>query len=174
MRAILIITTASLLVCGCKSRQVAIHRVDSTSVHSSVRQTADVSTHKDSSTTDSKILTVTDDSSKTETTITPVPGKTITINKDGSFTGEAAKVEVKHSKGTHKNVNTNTHEQKAVKDSSDHKTIQAQKDSTHIETKTKQVVSKPDYGWIKYAVGFLLLMGLLYWGYRKLKSKFLI
>jgi len=168
---VLILCTALFILNGCKARHVLIKQTDSTRVIESTKSTQAVSTHKDTGTVETKTITTKTDSGTVETEITPAPGKTITINKDGSFTGEAAKVVIKNKKNKVQKDTTTTTEKKHVADSSSDQSLETKKDSTHVKSKSKDVVSKPSYGWVPYAIGGVLLIILIIWLYLRFKPK---
>jgi FtsZ-interacting cell division protein ZipA len=161
----------SILFSGCKARKVALVKSDSISTSQEATKTHIEQTQVDKSKSSEVTVTTSTDSSETTTVITPVEGKPIVVNKDGSFSGEAKSVV----NTTKKKSNQQQQQQKTVdnniqttsaKDSSSNK-----KAEVHVQKKSKQVESKPNNGWIIYvAIGILILfVGVIL--YFKFRSK---
>lgn len=171
-KGILLVLTACIALFifnGCKARHVIIKQTDSTAVHQTTKIDESVKTHTDSSQTNTKTVTIKTDTGTREITITPVAGKTITINKDGSFVGEASKVDIKEKKAVSKSVATDAEVKKAIHDFVEVKSSVTSKDSIHVKSKDKTVDAKPSYGWMIYAGIALIIVGWLLWRFLKPK-----
>lgn len=170
-----------LTVLSCKVRDV-----QKTTTHSKVDSSRVVHTdstgtrnavHIDTSTKQVTILTHATDSSVTTTTLTPVPGTTTTIDRDGKVTGQFQHIDrktAKHVERTHKVVSTS---KSGVKDSSSqasHKlTVDSgrkitTKDSSNKATHSNSTVSANfPIKWVLIILAAIVAIGLLIWKFRK-------
>lgn len=167
-KLILMACIALGMLCGCKARKVLTTRTDSAVTTNTTKKAEIKETSID---TGKKITTnevVNEDSSTTTTEATPVPGKIVTINKDGSVTGEFTSIKsVTKKHGTSKQTEKTTEQKHESKTRTVDSTANIKQD-TRVQKKIKSVESKPDYSWILWTAGGLLLIGVvLYFIWKK-------
>lgn len=155
---------------GCKARKVTLRTSDSVESYENTNKSHIEQTHSDKSKIFQIDLNSKTDSSETTTTIIPAEGKTITVNKDGSFSGEAKSVISHTKKAVQKKSERNKQIENNITEALKKDTSSVQKKEVAVHKKDKQTESKPAYGWIIYLViGVIILAGafVVYWRMRK-------
>lgn len=170
MRLIIIIYILILLSsCGIfKTRSVSIAKKDSTITSVSTSNLIKQASHKDTSS--KKVITISSstDSTTTETKITPIQGIPFVFN-NGVFNGQATSVDVISKKKDKTQSSSTTTQKNAIQDSTSSDSSGSSSKKVAVSTYNKSVVSKPDYKWIIYVVGILLVLGGI--AYEVIKGK---
>jgi len=176
---------AVFILTGCRARKVSTETKVSTSVSSTTKVFSERSGYIDTGktlvtkVTDKKLLAYTDDSSYTETNITPKPGTVSKVGPDGTFYGEIESVLTKRITGTKKaktidsKVEENAREQKGIYFNYTSDSSHWVRDSTHLQIKVKKVDAKPSFGawpWVAGIVVVLVVVIALWWFFGKPKS----
>lgn len=160
MKMILMACIALFLFCGCKARKVSLNKTDSTASSQMASQTHSDNVVVDLSKSNEVTVASSTDSSETITSITPMEGETINVNKDGSFTGKAKSIITTTKNAKKKDVRKEKHVATDI-------TAKITKDSTGTATnevavhkKIKETESKSSYGWIiPLCIGILIVLG---------------
>lgn len=166
---ILIAITALLFSTGCKTRQTKLKVFDSTGVSKQNTKEAVTETTIDKTKTNEVSVTKKTDSTVTTTVITPADGKTIKVGTDGTFTGEAKSINTT----TKKAINESTEKRKdtyndIVKTFKKEVTITTYQTVT-VHKKDKETEAKPDYSFIWWIGGGLLILFGVYLVLKKFK-----
>jgi hypothetical protein len=164
---------ALFLFSACRAKKETIVKSDSTAVKNTATQTHLQETHLDtgkkvsSKTTEQKQVIITDNSTHTKTTITPVPGTQSTVDPDGTFHGQAQSVNTLHRGGKKQTQTLDTKLQEnaaSINRISDTKTtdsLSTVNDSTKVTKLDKHLDIKPSYGTWPWVGGIVILVGLM-------------
>jgi len=161
-----------VLFTACKTRQVSLRKVDSTSVIKESLKTDSLIKTNDTTSTQTKKLIVVTDSGKTTTIITPDSGQVIIFNANtGTFTGKAKSIETVNNFDNKKQVSSNSDTQKDSSKTLSYQRLIIASDSVHVLSKTKNTISTPDYKWIFYVAGVVVFLALCFYLYKKFVPK---
>lgn len=175
MKNLMIMIGILCLLTACKTRQVAIQKKDSTNVKTSVASTSvqlhvvDTSKETQRASIQQTQHVVLTDSSGTVTVITPVDSSSVTVGPDGVFYGRAKSITTtRHDRKTEDSQdNTNTELLLYIQHRIDSlKTVNAtlmKRDSTHVDDMKKNIVAKPDYGFMRWLIpiGAIIAVGIV-------------
>lgn len=150
---------------GCKARKVALTRIDSVSTI----EASKVATIKETAVDTSKIAVnkqvIISDTSGVKTIITPVEGKPVTV-ENGVFKGEASRVEIVGKKGVNIKSTNTSFTQKGLTVDRVIDSASTKKETVNVSKKIKNTETKPDYSWIVWIIGVLVV---IYFGWRLIK-----
>lgn len=172
--SILSLLIALLLFSGCgifKNRMVKLDTVDSLSESKQTSKVKEETKHIDTSSHKVVITEHQTDSTTTETSITPTPGKPFVVDPDGTFHGEAQNVNTKTTKKRSANKESTIDDKKGIIDENKKDSTGSKDQKTHLQVKHKDVVSEPNYKWIWYLAAVIGVVVLIVILYRKFKSK---
>ncbi len=158
---------------GCKSRKVLAAHIDSTVVVSNNKDVHLEEQYIDTTKAKSERIIIAYDSSEVKVVIIPMYSKSIKVDKDGNFTGEASRIEIIGKKRISTNQTEAINKQRGVSSHNvaDRKNINKQQ--INVSKKVKTIDSKPDYSWIWWIVGLLIIAVLIYKFYGKYIIKFI-
>jgi hypothetical protein len=163
-----LLLAAVAMFTACKSRQVLTTKIDSTAITSLNKKAHIEKIHIDTSNVKTNKEITVHDNSDIKVVIIPIPGKMIRIDKDGSFVGEALKVEVINKKQISTNQTEFTSEHRAINDQKTEDSSFTKKQQVSVTKKIKSIDSKPNYSWIWWISGLFVIVIFVYQLYKKL------
>ncbi len=164
---LLLMLIAALMAVGCKARKVLNTHTDSVVKTNEAKNTSIKVASVDTGKKITNKIVLTQDSAGFKVTITPVPGKPIKVNNDGSFTGEASNVEIIGHKKTNTRSDEKTTEQKGTSHTKSVDSTTTKKQEQHVQKKIKNISTKPDYSWIWWTAGAMIMLFIAWNIYKK-------
>lgn len=158
-----------ILLTSCKTRKVAITKVDSTSVKKSNVEVNKVEKHVDTTKTVEKKIVIVSDSGHITTTI--IPSDTgISKVSNGVFIGKAKSIVISKTYKKDKSVDSNKAIDNGLSTDLKQDSTASKQDSTSLKKSVKTVDAQADHSWVWAVLGVVALVligGFVYFKYIK-------